>query len=350
MNFYRSIALSSRALAIVVLALAGAFAPVRPAAAAPQDADAVMQIPEEEAVARSSDTPRNAAYTFIVLSRDGEWEDAADMLQKPAAGWPAGTDPVELARALKCILDHRLWLDFPSLPGREANRDQLRTVTIGVVDCADAVVEVEMVRVDDRWLFAAGTVEGVRPMAQALGTWWVASLPAFMVDVRVAEIELWQWIVLVLIALAGLLAGWGITALIRHGTARMFGAATQPIITMLTPVLFLLSVLGMRLAQPFLILSAPVRENLVLGSRAALVFVAAWLVVRWLRVLGVGVERRMSKRGIADGAAIVRVSRVVATGIVWLLGIAASLQIFGLDLSAVIAGLGIGTAAIALAS
>jgi hypothetical protein len=61
-----------------------------------------------------------------------------------------------------------------------------------------------MVRVDDRWLFAASTVEGVRPMAQALGTWWVASLPAFMVDVRVAEIELWQWIVLVLIALAGL--------------------------------------------------------------------------------------------------------------------------------------------------
>jgi MscS family membrane protein len=350
MNFHRSIALSSRALAIVVLALAGAFAPVRPAAAAPQDAEAVMQIPEEEAVARGSDTPRNAAYTFIVLSRDGEWADAADMLQKPAAGWPAGTDPVELARALKGIMDHRLWLDFPSLPGREANVDSRASATIGVVDCADAVLEVEMVRVDDRWLFAASTVEGVRPMAQALGTWWVASLPAFMVDVRVAEIELWQWIVLVLIALAGLLAGWGITALIRHGASRMFGAATQPIITMLTPVLFLLSVLGMRLAQPFLILSAPARENLVLGSRAALVFVAAWLVVRWLRVLGVGVERRMSKRGIADGAAIVRVSRVVATGIVWLLGIAASLQIFGLDLSAVIAGLGIGTAAIALAS
>jgi MscS family membrane protein len=40
----------------------------------------------------------------------------------------------------------------------------------------------------------------------------------------------------------------------------------------------------------------------------------------------------------------------VAIGIVWLLGMAAALQIFGLDLSTVIAGLGIGTAAIALAS
>lgn len=192
MNFHRSIAFSFRALAIVVLALASALSPARAAVAAPQDAEAVMQIPQDEPVARGSDTPRNAAYTFIVLSRDGEWEDAADMLQKPEAGWPAGTNHMELARALKGIMDHRLWLDFPSLPGREANSDQLRSVTIGVVDCADAVLEVEMVRVDDRWLFAASTVEGVRPMAQALGTWWVASLPAFMVDVRVAEIELWQ--------------------------------------------------------------------------------------------------------------------------------------------------------------
>ena len=83
----------ARALAIVLLAFVGALAPV--AAAAPQDAEAVMQIPEDEPVARGSDTPRNAAYTFIVLSRDGEWADAADMLQKPEAGWPAGLDVAE---------------------------------------------------------------------------------------------------------------------------------------------------------------------------------------------------------------------------------------------------------------
>jgi len=94
MNFHRSIAFSSRALAIVVLALASALTPARAAVAAPQDAEAVMQIPEDEPVARGSDTPRNAAYTFIVLARDGEWEDAADMLQKPEAGWPAGTNPM----------------------------------------------------------------------------------------------------------------------------------------------------------------------------------------------------------------------------------------------------------------
>jgi MscS family membrane protein len=131
---------------------------------------------------------------------------------------------------------------------------------------------------------------------------------------------------------------------------RFLGPAVQPLITVLTPMIFLLSVLGMRLAQPLLVLSAPARENLSLGSRAALVFVIAWIVVRWLRVISLAVERQMARRGVADGVAFVRVGRAVAIGIVWLLGMAAALQIFGLDLSTVIAGLGIGTAAIALAS
>jgi MscS family membrane protein len=118
----------------------------------------------------------------------------------------------------------------------------------------------------------------------------------------------------------------------------------------LTPLIFLLSVLCMRLAQPLLVLSAPARENLSLGSRAALIFVLAWLVVRWLRVIAMAVEGQMVRRGIADGAAIVRMGRGAAIAVTWLLGVAAALQIFGLDLSTVIAGLGIGTAAIALAS
>jgi MscS family membrane protein len=273
------------------------------------------------------------------------------MLEKPAAGWPEGVPATRIARSLKSILDHRLWLDFPSLPGTAANAPGAPTrVTVGVVDTPETVLEVEMIRVDDRWIFAANTVQGVPDMARAIDVWWVSALPEFLVNVRIAEIELWQWGGLLAIAAAGLLVGWAITWLLRHGMLRFLGPAVQPLITVLTPMIFLLSVLGMRLAQPLLVLSAPARENLSLGSRAALVFVIAWIVVRWLRVISLAVERQMARRGVADGAAFVRVGRAVAIGIVWLLGMAAALQIFGLDLSTVIAGLGIGTAAIALAS
>ena len=342
------------ALAAVLLAAASA----RPALALPQEApeeqspaEDVMQIPDDEAVARGSDTPRNAAFTFIVLCRDGDWVDAADMLDRPAAGWPEGVPATRVARALKSILDHRLWIDFPSVPGAAANAPGAPSrVTIGVVDTPETVLEVEMVRVDDRWIFAAGTVQGVPEMARAIDVWWVSALPEFLVNVRVAEIDLWQWIGIVAIAGAGLVVGWALTWLLRHGMLRMLGPAVEPLIMVLTPLAFLLSVLGMRVAQPLLVLSAPARENLSLGSRAALVFVVAWLIVRWVRVVAVAVEAQMAKRAIADGVAIVRMFRGAAVAVVWLLGMAASLQIFGLDLSTVIAGLGIGTAAIALAS
>ena len=328
-----------------------AWTPQEDPSADSSPAEEVMQIPDDEAVARGSDTPRNAAFTFIVLARDGDWADAADMLEKPADGWPEGVPAARIARALKSILDHRLWLDFPSVPGVAANAPGAPgRVTIGVVDTPETVLEVEMLRVDDRWIFTAATVQGVPGMARAIDVWWVSALPEFLVNVRVAEIELWQWGGLLAIATVGLLIGWALTWLIRHGMLRFLGPATEPLVTVLTPVIFLLSVLGMRVAQPFLVLSAPARENLSLGSRAAMVFVIAWIVVRWLRVVAIAVENQMARRGIADGAAIVRIGRGAAVAVVWLLGVAAALQIFGLDLSTVIAGLGIGTAAIALAS
>jgi hypothetical protein len=189
-----------------------------------------MQIPDDEAVARGSDSPRNAAFTFIVLARDGDWHDASDMLERPAAGWPEGVTGERVARALTSILDHRLWIDFPSVPGASANAPGAPgRVNIGVVDTPEAVLEVEMVRVEDRWIFTASTVEGVPALARAIDVWWVSALPEFLVNIRIAEIDLWQWIGLIAIGGAGLLVGWGITWLLRHGILSMLGPAVQPL-------------------------------------------------------------------------------------------------------------------------
>jgi hypothetical protein len=256
------------------------------------------------------------------------------MLEMPAAGWPEGSDGRRIARALRSVLDQRLWLDFAAVPGLAANApDAPPRVTLGVIDTPEALLEVEMVRVGDRWIFASGTVEGVPAMARELDVWWVSALPEFLVNVRIAEIELWQWAGLVAIAIVGLLVGWILTGLLRLGMLRALGPAVQPLITVLTPILFLLSVLCMRIVEPVLVLSAPARVNLSLGSRAAMVFVIAWLVVRWIRVIAAALERRMADRGIADGVALVRMARGVAIAVAWLLGVAAGLQIFGLDLS-----------------
>ena len=166
MSWIRSLAFAAFVLALLATPRpAHALAPAAHACVAqdeepsePSAADELLPIPDDEAVARGSDTPRNAAFTFIVLSRDGDWVDAADMLERPAAGWPEGVPATRIARSLKSILDHRLWLNFPSLPGIAANAPGAPTrVTVGVVDTPETVLEVEMIRVDDRWIFAANT-------------------------------------------------------------------------------------------------------------------------------------------------------------------------------------------------
>lgn len=346
-------------LAIALLSLAclagraSALSPQGTPAASPAAPVAVAAAADEPQ--RGQATPRDAAFTFIVLARDGEWEAAARILEKPSMGWPGGERPERVARALKRVLDQRMWLDFARIPGAEANRpDGTWRVSLGSIEARGTTLEVTLVRTSGGWMFAASTVEGVPAMARALGMWWVVMLPTVMSDVRVAEIELWQWIGLVLIVSLGIAAGWAVSRSLRRGARldalQRLGPIAQSVVAVAAPLGVLLSLLAMRLAQPLLGLSEPARDNLALGSRALTLLTIAWAVARWLKIVTAAIEHQMERRGISDATSIVRVGRVVATALVWLLGVAAALQTFGLDLSAVIAGLGIGTAAIALAS
>ena len=315
----------------------------------------------EEAIAdepsppiQNQDTPRNVAYSFIMLAREGAWDDAALLLQ-----WPQGMDdpeatPEKVARALKLLLDERIWLDFNAIPGEEANDDGA-PVSLGTIMEGEDELGIDLVRgADGDWVVAATTVEGVPAMAKSMGVWWITSLPEFLVDVSVAEIELWQWIGLLLIAAAVMVLGW-CASLVLHHSARLvdrggLGMLRESIAVLAAPIGVLASLLAMRMAQDWLALSVPAKANLAVGSKAVLVLAVAWGVARWLRVLTLSIEAKLVARGIDDAGAIVRVVRVLAMAIVYLLGLSIALQALGMDLGAVIAGLGIGTAAIALAS
>jgi MscS family membrane protein len=172
--------------------------------------------------------------------------------------------------------------------------------------------------------------------------------------VRLAEIELWQWIGLSGIAILGVLAGVVVARILGRGAAageqRGFGAIAVSLGAVAAPIGFILSFVAMQIAEDSLALSVPARENLSLGTRAATAFVFAWAAARWIRAMSVILEKKLEARGIAEAVGIVRIGRVIAAALVYILGVSAALQFFGLDLSAVIAGLGIGTAAIALAS
>ncbi|MFM7051637.1 MAG: mechanosensitive ion channel family protein [Planctomycetota bacterium] len=305
---------------------------------------------------RNQRTPRNAAYSFITLAREGEWKAAAALLERPEEGWPEGAEPERLARALKSVLDTRLWVEVDGVTDEADGGSEAvgGAVSLGEVPTESGGVDVRLEKDTGEWAFAADTVRRIPDAARDSGTWWVSALPPFLVDFRLAEIELWQWIGLAGIAAVGVLAGVVVSRVLRRGAevgaGRGFGTVGLSLGAVAAPVGFLLSFVAMQLSQGLLALSVPARDNLSLGTRAATAFVVAWAVVRWIRAMSQVVERKLEARGVAEAVGIVRIARVVAAALVYMLGVSAALQIMGLDLSAVIAGLGIGTAAIALAS
>ncbi|MFZ9915600.1 MAG: mechanosensitive ion channel family protein [Phycisphaerales bacterium] len=305
---------------------------------------------------RNQRTPRNAVYNFIMLSREGNWKAAGAMLERPESGWPDGAEPERLARALKTVLDTRLWLDLDGIPDEASGGEELVDggVSLGEVVADGAAVDIRLENDTGEWAISSETVQAIPQVAREVGAWWVSALPPFMVDVRFAEIELWQWIGLAGIAIVGVLAGMLAARVIGRGAAagaeRGFGALAVTLGAVAAPIGFILSFVAMQIAEDSLVLSVPARENLSLGTRAATAFVVAWAVVRWIRAMSGILEKKLEARGVAEAVGIVRIGRVIATALVYILGVSAALQIFGLDLSAVIAGLGIGTAAIALAS
>lgn len=336
----------------------GAAIATGPTAVTAADAQAA---PAAEAAAKPPErnrlTPRNAAYSFIVLAREGNWADASALLLEPEAGWPEGASPERLARALKSLLDEHLWLDFDAIPSLSAVRAPnapTPRVKIGSISFDTGTIPVSLEPHSGQWFISAETVALVPAAARDLGVWWVSGMPSFLVDVRLFEIALWQWIGLAAIGLVGVLIGVSVARALKRGAdlgaGRGLGAITASVAAFAPPISVLLSLVAMQIAEQFLALSAPARENLALGSRAATALVIAWAAVRWIRAMSAILEQQLVERGVAEAVGIVRIARVVAGILIYLLGVSAALQIFGLDLSAVIAGLGIGTAALALAS
>ena len=352
-----------RRLAILAVALVAVLAPTlvaeRARGAAPSAAPlAIAETKSDSAkppAARNQRTPRNAVFNFLSLAREGRWNEAARCIEEPAGGWKALDGEVRAARALKLVLDERLWIDLESVSDDAAAPAPLRLGTI-VEGSGGREIElvVELAPEAGEWRFTRASVEGVPAMARALGVWWVAGLPGFLTDTQFADIQLWQWVALAAIAIVGVVLGVFVSRIVRRGaelgSARGLGAVAESVAAFAAPAGFLLSLLAMRVVEPALALSLPARQSVGLGARAGMVFVVAWAVARWLRAMSVLLEARLAERGIGDATSIVRIGRAVAVALVYLLGVSAALQVFGLDLSAVVAGLGIGTAALALAS
>jgi MscS family membrane protein len=309
----------------------------------------------------SPESPRAAVAAFLERAHRGAYEEAAVALDVPNA---LAARRVELARRLREVLDQRLWVDLERLSplaiGDTTDGDPQRD-RVGEIAGAGGVVQPVTLRVvrdaaGRRWVFDAETVRRIDGWYEALPDAWVRGrLPAPLLREGPFDIYLWQWLGMVValalsIAIAAVLAlaaRW----LLAQLTARTASEWDDLIVARLRGP-FRLWLVGVLASPLFGVLGLNVRAAGFVAATGRGVVLAA---IFWaaLRVIGV-VQSHLLEGPWASNQPQARtliplLARIlrVAVGVLALLVV---LSQFGYSVSALLAGVGIGGVALALAS
>jgi MscS family membrane protein len=303
--------------------------------------------------------PRTAVEGFIEAARNRDWERAAaylDLRNLPR-GMDARNGP-RLAEELKIVLDRALWIDYASLSaspeghaedGLPAYRDR-----VGVIDMPDGKVEVLLQQVPREdgvliWKISNRTVGAIPklfaqyrygPLAERL----TAALPEF----EVLGLESWQWVGMFVLGAATFALSWTITAVLawafrRRGTE--LGKRSADLFS--GSVRFLLFVLlfgkSMELLAPTLALRA------IMSAGTLSTVATAWVSVRLAGLLFEILGHRLDRRR-PGSKVLLRPLETLTTIVIVFVAVLVWLGNVGYNVTTLVAGLGIGGVAVALAA
>lgn len=309
-------------------------------------------------------TPQGAARTFLEACRANRYDEAArllDLSNVPEASRPEAGP--RLAKKLKVVLDQTLWIDLDALstdPAGELDDELAADLELvgGIESTRSGRNDVRLQRNpnDGVWRFSERTVSRVSGLYEEFGYGPLGDfLPNVLTETRFFDVQLWQWIGLVALALAAHLVAWLLVALaqlfLRPLTARSETEIDDELLQLgRQPVRLALAVLLFSTAAHHLHLSVPAKrilDGVVTGVAFAAV---AWLMVRAVTVFARVLRARFARTGRTAALAVVPLVEKSAKFALLALTLIAVLQHLGVDATGLIAGLGVGGLALALAA
>lgn len=317
------------------------------------------EIPDDEL---DRGTPRGAVEGFLRAASEGDFERATEylFLGRLPADFTERDGPT-LARQLKVVLDKTLWVDVGNLSrrpegkledGLPAYRDRVGRIktTDGEVD-----VLVQRVRTDAGmriWKFSSATVQRIPALYEEFGYGPLgAVLPPFLFEVEVLGLQLWQLIGLPGLVVIAYLVGLVLASVVLFFLRRFPGAGIRRLADLAAGPLRMIIAVGVFSAG---------RQSLNLSLFAAGVvgaieqgFIIVAVTWMFLRVLELSAQVLMStliERGQASVTPLLPPGRRVAQILLVFVAGIVMLDNFGFDVTTLIAGLGVGGIAIALAA
>ena len=307
--------------------------------------------------------PAGAVRTYIDACRRGDYEQAAKRLDLSALPLDERAEAgPSLARRFKVVLDRKLWIQFELLSeiptgdlgdGLPADLDR--------IDNDEGEIEVYLERVTEAdgsqvWKVAASTVARIPEYWDAYGYGPLFELlPAPMFEIRFLEMMLWQWIGLLLLVPLAWIGSWLsariLLAVIRPLVSRTRSDLDDRLLEMLTPPCrLLLLVLLFSVGTYALKLSVKAYEFLGAAGTAATLIAVTWVALRAVDVITEVLRARLERAGRRSAVAVLPLGRRSAQVFLVVLALIGVLQNLGFNVTGLLAGLGVGGLAVALAA
>src|SRR5579862_55150 len=315
--------------------------------------------PESPADTLGRATPRGTVLGLLGAARKGNAEIAALYLNTPLRG----PDAAALAMQLVAVIDRRLPARLNELSDRPegSHWDPLNPDKdlVGTIQTANGDLDILVERVDRGkagkvWLFSSETLASIPSAFQEVSESSLERfLPSFMVTTRVADIPLFELVAL----FVGMPLLYWLTGLLNRILSAAAGALRRRLrrnADLANPQVFrppirllLLALIIRWLVSKF---PLPLLARQFWSTMALMIVVVACM---WLLMLLNGWGERYivgRRRGLSGSASVLRLARRVIDGLILFTGLLFTLHHFGINLTATLAGLGVGGIAVALAA
>jgi MscS family membrane protein len=354
--------LSALIAAALVIAATSPAAQPRPNGSAPTaTATATASTPPE--IETAPDSPRASVRQFVELCRAGEYQEASRHLDLPGG---KAVDAAGLARKLKSVLDRHMWeegdlalLASPYSSGNVADKLPPGMDELGKVPGPNGPEAVRMVRrpvgSGAIWVFSRATVERIDIWYARLEERWLFdALPEPLLRPGPFDILYWQYLALPLLVLLAWITG----RLLAFVTRKLIGKAVARtaskwddvlIVKIGAPLTLAWGLAAFALLVPRLGLYEPARDTMQGVIRAGFLVALFWSVLRAIDVTK-SYFMEATTPGQASARALVPLGSQIAKLLVLAAAAVTVLSELGYPVASLVAGLGIGGVALALAA
>jgi MscS family membrane protein len=315
-----------------------------------------------EETTEAGSTPRGVVRAYLDACREGRYEEAAR--QMDLRGFDASQGPA-LARQFSIVLDQKLWFDLErlslDLEGDLEDNLPPDVERVGGISTSPGEVDIllERITIDsgaEVWRFSSSTVDRIPALYAEFGYGALGEvLPEPFFKLRFLGVALWQWVGLLLAVLlayvASLITTWIVHRILRSVVSRtetrvddaLLAIGVKPFRLVVTAAFFFAGVLVLRLAAPVQLFF----ENF---TQALIIVALTWLGLRFVDGFRDQVKQRLKEEGNLGAVAVIPLGVKTVKAALVLVAVIAMLQHLGFNVTGVIAGLGVGGIALALAA